>query len=297
MRPLDRSLYPFAPHHFDRGDGIRLHYVDVGPARPQGTVLMVHGNPSWSFYYRDLIRALSTTHRCLAPDHIGMGLSDKPSDARYPYTLDQRVADLERFVAAVAPEGPLTLVVHDWGGMIGLAWAVQHWQRINRLVLLNTAAFPLPAGKSLPWQLKLARTPVGTALVRGLNAFAVGATRSGVTRRPLPRPVRDGLLHPYGSWADRRAVLLFGQDIPLTPDSPGYATVTRTASQLECFRHTPTLIGWGGRDFVFDDAFLAEWRRRLPEATVVHLPQSGHYVLEDAADVLLPRIATFVRTA
>lgn len=297
MRPLDPALYPFAPHWFDRGDGIRMHYVDVGPARPQGTVLMVHGNPSWSFYFRDLIRALSPTHRCIAPDHVGMGRSDKPHDAAYHYTLDTRVQDLSRLVASVAPTGPLTLVAHDWGGMISLAWAVDHPERVERLVLLNTAAFPLPEGRKLPWQLKLARTPLGPLLVRGFNAFAVGAAHLGVTRRKLAPAVRDGLLHPYGSWADRRAVLRFVQDIPLAPGNPGYETVVRTAGMLDRFRHTPTLIGWGGQDFVFDAAFLAEWRRRLPAATVLEFAQSGHYVLEDAAETLVPRIASFVRLA
>ena len=295
MTGLDRSLYPFSPNWFDRGAGIRMHYVDVGPARPQGTVLMLHGNPSWSFYYRDLLRSLSTTHRCIAPDHVGMGLSDKPVDRQYPYTLEQRVDDLTRLIDQVVPQGPVTLIAHDWGGMIGMAWAAQHVARVDRVVLMNTAAFPMPAGKPLPWQLRLARSPLGPVLIRGFNAFAAGAASTGVTRKPMPRSVRAGLLHPYGSWSDRRAVLRFVQDIPLQPGHPGYDLVQRTGDKLEAFRHKPVLICWGGKDFVFDHAILAEWRRRLPEATVVLLEQSGHYVLEDAAETLVPRISAFVR--
>jgi len=294
VRPLDPALYPFAPHWFDRGDGIRMHYVDVGPARPQGTVLMVHGNPSWSFYFRDLIRALSPTHRCIAPDHVGMGRSDKPHDAAYHYTLDTRVQDLSRLVASVAPTGPLTLVAHDWGGMISLAWAVDHPERVERLVLLNTAAFPLPEGRKLPWQLKLARTPLGPLLVRGFNAFAVGAAHLGVTRRKLAPAVRDGLLHPYGSWADRRAVLRFVQDIPLSPDHTSWDEVMRTEAGLAAMAAVPALVMWGAKDFVFDDHFLEEWRRRLPQAEVHRFADAGHYVLEDAWERIVPLTTSFL---
>jgi haloalkane dehalogenase len=179
--------------------------------------------------------------------------------------------------------------------MIGFAWAVEHVARIRRLVVLNTAAFPLPATKKLPWQLKLARTPLGPLLVRGLNAFALGAAYTGVTRRPLPKAVRDGLVYPYTSYADRRAVLRFVQDIPLVEGANGFDIVNTTAARLVAFADTPTYIGWGLRDFVFDHHFLAEWKRRLPKAKVVEFAEAGHYVLEDESEALVPAIATFVR--
>lgn len=298
MRAFDRTLYPFAPHWFDRGGGIRLHHLDEGPpGEARGTVLFVHGNPSWSFYWRDLVRELSRTHRCIAPDHVGMGPSDKPDDAAYPYTLAARVDDLARLVDSLEVKGPLTLVVHDWGGMIGLAWAARQPERVARLVLLNTAAFPLPKTKKLPWQLKLTRTPLGTLLVRGMNAFAWGATHAGMTRRKMSAAVRAGYLAPYDGWQDRIATLRFVQDIPLTPGVPGFDLVEATAAELHRFRSTPTLICWGARDFVFDDPFLDEWRTRLPEAKVHYLEDAGHYVLEDASDLLVPEISAFVRAS
>ena len=298
MKPFERSLYPFEPHYLDTGGGVRMHYLDVAPpGGAQGTVLLVHGNPSWSFYYRDLVRELATTHRCVAPDHVGMGMSDKPGDGAYDYSLERRVKDLTLLVETLAPAGPLTLVVHDWGGMIGLAWAVRHLARVQRLVVLNTAAFPLPKGKALPWQLSLTRTPLGALLVRGFNAFAYGAAVTGLTRTKMTPAVRAGYLAPYDSWAARLATLRFVQDIPLSPGARGYDVVEATAAKLHELRATPTLVCWGGKDFVFDDHFLAEWRARLPEATVHYLADAGHYVLEDAAGELVPEIAAFVRAA
>lgn len=294
MRAIDPALYPFAPHWFDRGAGLRMHYLDEGPADGP-PVLMLHGNPSWSFYYRNLVKALCGTHRCLAPDHIGMGLSDKPDDAAYAYTLAQRVEDIAAFVASLQLQEPVTLVVHDWGGMIGMAWAVRHPEQVARLVILNTAAFPLPASKRFPWPLALTRTPLGTLLVRGFNAFSWVATIVGCTRTAMPQEVVDAYTAPYDTWRDRIATLRFVQDIPLRAGDPGFDLLQQTADQLGRFAATPTLIAWGGKDFVFDDRFLAAWRAFLPAARVHYVADAGHYVLEDAAEELLPLIADFVR--
>ncbi len=292
MKPFDPALLPFAPHHFDRGAGLRMHFLDEGSGPP---VLMVHGNPSWSFYYRNLVLALRGTHRCIVPDHIGMGLSDKPGDAAYDYTLAQRIDDLEALVASLELQEPLTLVVHDWGGMIGMGWAVRHPEQIARLVILNTAAFPLPTGQRLPWLLKLARMPVGTLLVRGFNAFAWGTARLGCTRRPMARAVAAAYRAPYDSWANRIATLRFVQDIPLRLGDRAFALVHHVAGNLDRFKATPALIVWGGQDFVFDDEFLGQWREHLPGAKVRYLADAGHYVLEDAADEVIPLIADFLR--
>lgn len=293
VRPFNPALYPFPAHHFDRGAGLRMHYLDEGSGPP---VLMVHGNPSWSFYYRNLVLALRGTHRCIAPDHIGMGLSDKPGDEAYSYTLAQRIDDLEALVASLELREPLTLVVHDWGGLIGFGWAIRHPDQVARLVILNTAAFPLPEGKRLPWQLKLARTPLGALLVRSLNAFAWGAARAGCTRRRMPAEISAAYRAPYDSWANRIATLRFVQDIPLHLADPAFALVHHVAGNLELFKAAPALIVWGGKDFVFDEDFLARWREHLPAAKLRYLADAGHYVLEDASDETVPLIADFVRS-
>ncbi|BDV42213.1 alpha/beta hydrolase [Geotalea uraniireducens] len=289
--PAFARLYPFAGHYLDL-DGLRYHYLDEGNGPP---VVMLHGNPSWSFYYRNLVLALRDRYRCIVPDHIGCGLSDKPGDDRYDYTLARRVDDLERLLDRVAPAGPLTLVLHDWGGMIGMAYAHRHPERIGRLVILNTAAFPLPPAKRLPLALKICReTALGTLLVRGGNAFSLAASFVGCKRHPMPAALRRAYRRPYDSWRNRIATLRFVQDIPLAPGDRGYELVSAVAAGLERFRPLPTAIFWGERDFVFDRHFLAEWQRRFPAAELHRYPDGGHYILEDLGEEIVPLIGAFL---
>jgi len=284
------TLYPFASHYHDVA-GHRLHYVDEGSGE---AVLMVHGNPSWSFLYRDLIQSLQGDHRTVAPDHIGCGRSDKPDDKAYDYTLASRVSDLHSLVEKLDLRD-ITLVVHDWGGMIGMAWAVQNVERLSRLVVMNTAAFPLPDSKGIPASLRLARTPgLGALLVRGGNAFARGAVRTCVTRTPMSKDVAAGYLEPYDSWAHRIAVHRFVQDIPLSTSDPAWGIVRDTADSLHRLTDLPMLICWGLKDFVFDADFLDEWIARFPAAQVHRFPDCGHYVLEDASKEILPLVRDFI---
>lgn len=272
---------------YDLG-GLRMHYRDEGSGDP---VVMLHGNPSWSFYYRGLIDALKDSCRCIAPDHVGMGLSDKPGDGRYEYTLSRRVQDLDALLENLGVRERVTLVLHDWGGMIGMAWAARRPERVSRLVVLNTAAFLLPEGKSLPWQLELGRdSALGAVLIRGFNAFARGAARLGVVR-PMAPETREAYLAPYGSWAERIAVLRFVQDIPLGPEDRAYALAKETQDRLPLFADKPVLVCWGMKDFVFDADFLAGWEKRFPKAEVHRFPGAGHYVLEDEG----PAIAALVK--
>src|SRR6476661_3104523 len=141
--PSPLHEYPFAPHSFTRPHG-RMNYLDEGSGDP---IIMLHGNPTWSFYYRNLVLALRGSYRCIVPDHIGCGLSDKPAETLYDYSLKSRIDDLERLVDTLELTEKITLVLHDWGGMIGMAYAVRHPERIARLVFLNTGAFHLPETK------------------------------------------------------------------------------------------------------------------------------------------------------
>ncbi len=289
VSPL-RAEYPWEGRRLDVG-GAELHYRDVGQGDP---VVMVHGNPTWSFYYRRLVTALSATNRCIVPDHVGCGLSDKPDDATYRYTLDRRVDDLEKLLDHAGVKENVTLVLHDWGGMIGLAWATRHPERVKRLVLLNTAGFSLPTGRALPWQIGVIRHLPLALAVRGLNAFSRGAvwTCSTVPGRLTPLAKR-GLLAPYDSWKHRIAVHRFVEDIPLRAGDPAWATVQGVSAALAQWNDKPVLICWGAKDFVFDDSFLAEWRRRLPAAEVHYFPDAGHYVLEDAHERIVPLVKDF----
>jgi haloalkane dehalogenase len=286
-----RDLFPFEPRFMDL-DGMQYHYVDEGAGEP---VVMLHGNPTWSFYYRNLIRHLVPRYRAIAPDHIGCGLSDKPSPHRYGYRLQNRIDDLGRFFDHLSLNENVTLVLHDWGGMIGIAYAVTHPERFSRLVVLNTAAFlPLPA-KRLPWQLKLIRDFrfAGREAVLGLNLFARAAARMA-SARGLDTAVKRGLQAPYNCRRNRIATWKFVQDIPLSSRDPSYRIVARVDERLHTLAHLPVLICWGGRDFVFDGDYLTEWRRRFPKARVHRFADAGHYVLEDACEEVIDAIDRFL---
>jgi cis-3-alkyl-4-acyloxetan-2-one decarboxylase len=258
-------------------------------------VVMVHGNPSWSFYYRNLVLALRDRYRCIVPDHIGCGLSDKPGDDRYDYTLSRRVDDLERLLEHLGITENITLVVHDWGGMIGMAYAVRHPERIKRLVILNTGAFHLPKTKPFPFALRICRdTFIGTLLVRGYNAFSLAASYVGCKRNPMSDKLRDLYQLPYDSWKNRIATLRFVQDIPLKPGDRAYDLVSSVDEGIGQFSSLPMLICWGELDFVFDRHFLAEWRQRFPDAEVHSYPDCGHYILEDAKEEVVPLISGFL---
>jgi haloalkane dehalogenase len=268
-----------------------MHYLDEGRGPP---VVMIHGNPTWSFYFRDLVRLLRDDYRCVVPDHVGCGLSDKPSADKYPYSLERRVADLTNLLDHLKIDRDVTLIVHDWGGMIGTAWATRYPERVKRLVVLNTAAFHLPANKRLPLSLRIGRnTTLGAILIRGLNLFCRAAIEWCVVR-PMPRAVRKMYLAPYNSWANRIAVLRFVQTIPLRSSDPGYDIVSETEQRLSLLRNRAMLMCWGMRDFVFDADFLAEWERHFPTAEVHRYPDAGHYLLEDAGDSVGLRVKEFL---
>jgi cis-3-alkyl-4-acyloxetan-2-one decarboxylase len=297
MRDAAFPDYPFAPCRCEVRPGIALSYLDEGP-RDGEVLVMLHGNPSWSYYWRHLLLGLRDRYRCIVPDHIGMGLSDRPDDAAYRYTLQSRVDDLATLLDTLGITGPVTLIVHDWGGMIGIGWALSHMPQVRRLVILNTAAFPLPAAKAMPWQLSLGRdSRVGGFLIRAFNLFARGAAWLGAERR-LPAAVRRAYIAPYAGWRNAIGTLRFMQDIPLREGDPAWPLVAEAGRRLHEFSDRPMFIGWGLRDFVFDRHCLAEFTQALPQAEVHAFEDAGHYVLEDKHAVLVPEIRAFLdRTA
>lgn len=286
-----RHLYPFKSHHLDL-NGLAYHYLDEGSGKP---IVMLHGNPTWSFYYRELIRGLSDRYRTIAPDHIGCGLSQKPGPDRYDYRMKSRVDDLAALIDHLNIHQDITLVLHDWGGAIGMAYALRHPDRIGRLVLLNTAAFLPPQAKKLPWQLRVVRDlrPLAALTVLGLNLFAVAALYMAPYKK-LPADVKAGLLAPYNSWRNRIATLKFVQDIPVSDRDPSYDIVKHMDDNLQRLDHLPMLICWGEHDFVFDRDYLKEWRKRFPGADLHLLADAGHYVLEDQPRRILTLIDDFL---
>lgn len=292
-----RALYPFEPRRARVGGGGRFEvsYLDEGPAGGP-LVLLVHGNPTWSLYFREVVKGLAAAGlRAVALDHVGCGLSEKPSAREYPYTLAQRIEDLEALVAHLGLAGrPFHLVAHDWGGAIGFGFAGRHAARAQRLVALNTAAFHIPGDKRLPPSLRLGRDfALGRLLIQGLNAFSALATRWAVAR-PLSAELRAAYVAPYGSWAERVATYQFVRDIPLGPEDASYGALCAVQEGLGALEGCPLLLGWGLRDFVFDESFLRVWRARFPGAAVHAYADAGHYVLEDKGAELAPLICAFL---
>ncbi len=284
-----KFLYPFTSHGIDL-NGLQYHYLDEGP-RNAPAVIMAHGNPTWSFYYRTLIPDLSKDYRVIVPDHIGCGLSDKPQE--YSYTLEQHIQNLEHLIAHLNVK-QITLVMHDWGGAIGMGYATRHPENIKRFVVFNTAAFFVPR---LPLRIAICRIPwIGEFLVRGLNGFAIAALVFATSqRRRFTKAIRLGYLAPYNNWHNRIAIYRFVQDIPMEADHPTRSTLDRIDAGLSLFRQHPVLILWGAKDFCFTIRdFLPEWQKRFPQAKVHVIQHAGHYVVEDAHERIIPLIKEFL---
>lgn len=279
-------LYPFASHFLSL-EGVRLHYVDEGAGRP---LLMVHGNPTWSFYWRRLIEEFRDRQRVVAVDHIGCGLSDKPQD--YDYTLRRRIADLTHVLDELDLR-EITLVVHDWGGAIGLGAALARPERFRALVLLNTGAFPPPF---IPWRIRVCRTPwLGSWCIRRWNLFARAALRMAVAKHKRMTPaIRAGLLAPYDSWAHRIAIDRFVQDIPDSPHHPTWSVLEAIERGLPTLADRPCLCIWGMRDWCFRPLCLERLLRSLPAAEVHRLADASHYVVEDAHEQIVPTMRQFL---
>lgn len=279
--------YPFESRFAEIG-GRRMHYVDEGP-RDAPPLLMVHGNPTWSFAFRNVVKSFSPTHRCIAIDHIGCGFSEKPSDG-YPYDLERRITDVVEFVEQLDLTG-ITLVAHDWGGCIGMGAAGRLPARFDRFVLSNTGAF---RSRRIPFRIAVCRWPlVGPLGVRGLNLFAGMAVQMAV-EKPLANAVRTGLLAPYDNWANRIAVQRFVEDIPMSPQHPSWNTLVGVEEGLSHLVQKPMLLVWGERDWCFTPAFREEFERRFPKAESVRIEDAGHYVFEDATERYLAAIRTFL---
>jgi len=282
-----KELYPFHSHFLRLGE-YNYHYLDEGAGE---AVVMLHGNPTWSFYYRHMVAGLADICRTIVPDHMGCGLSDKPQC--YPYTLKQHIDNLEALVESLELEN-ITLAMHDWGGAIGMGYAIRHPRKIRRLIIFNTAAF---LSSRMPWRIGLCRIPVfGPLAVRGLNAFAGLAIYMACQHHErMTAGVRAGYLAPYRSYRNRIAVLRFIQDIPRRPTDQSYAIVEAMQQRLPEFRDRPMLILWGGRDFCFNRSFLETWQGFFPRASVHLFEDAGHYVVEDAHERIIPLVREFVQ--
>ena len=282
-----KALYPWHGRFIEVDGNLRMHYLDEGTGEP---LLMVHGNPTWSFYWRTLVGPLTDRYRCIVPDHIGCGLSDKP--AKWRGHLSDHIDNLAQLIEELDLQD-VTLVVHDWGGAIGFGAALKHPSRIKRLVVFNTAVFLAP----VPWSIRMCRwRGAGPLLVQGFNGFArVAQFRAIADRSRLQGAVGQGYLAPYNGWEARRAHLRFVRDIPIEPDHPTRRVIEELAARVGPeLNHLPALIIWGEQDFVFTNDFLTRWSAMFPSAEVHSLPDAGHYVVEDAHERIVPMVRAFL---
>ncbi len=254
------------------------HVLDNGVAEPVGTLLCVHGNPTWSYLWRRLLAAAPPGWRVVAPDHLGMGWSERLQE---PRGFAQRVRDLGELTDALGVDGPVVTVGHDWGGAISLGWALDHPGQLRGVVLTNTAVAQ-PAGDHGPVLIRAAHLPGVREAVCVRTPFFVRAT-SALSRPALPREVRDALAAPYSTARRRHAVGDFVADIPFAgeADHPSRAAVQAVAEGVRRL-DVPALLLWGPRDPVFGERYLADLRERLPHARLHRFEGASHLVTEDA---------------
>jgi haloalkane dehalogenase len=254
---------------------------------------MVHGNPTWSFMWRRLIDGLEG-YRRLAPDHLGMGLSSRPPA---PRRLAERIGDLGAFIDSLGPIGPVHLVVHDWGGPIGLGWAARRPERVASLAIMNTG-LRLPPGAKIPWRLAAFKSfrPLGRLLAETFGLFTLGLARTG-TFRPLSKAAESGFLAPYRLAAHRGAVADFVEDIPLGPGHPSFEALAEAERGFARLAEKPTLLAWGLGDFVFGPAFLDDFKARAPGAAVLAMGSAGHLLLEDEPERVVAAVRAHLARA
>jgi len=284
------GTFPFAPHYHSI-NGFDMHYVDEGNGEP---VVMLHGDPTWSYLYRQFIPALAPHHRCIVPDSMGMGKSGVPLEP-FPYRLHHHIANLEALLLHLDVQN-ITLVVHDWGGPVGLGFAVRHLQRIKRLVLLNTWAFAPWPGGLFPRLLEIIRSERGENFVLKKNAYLEPALL-GTTHHTekLTPSVMEAYKAPYPTPETRTALLCWSRDIPVQESDASYAEMKRIELGLPQFSKTPTLIIWGMKDPVLPASVLRLWQGIYPQAITHEIEDASHFLQEDAPERIVGYIEAFLQ--
>ena len=279
LEGLDRAWSRRLTAPDGNGTARSWHVLDNQVEPTAGTMLCVHGNPTWSYLWRRFLAAAPPGWRVVAVDQLGMGWSERVPD---PRRLGMRIDDLDALTAALAIDGPVVTVAHDWGGPISLGWALRHRNRLAGMVLANTAVSHDPA-TAAPGLIRLARTRGLRDLVCVRTPAFVRAA-AALSRPSLPREVRDALAAPYDGAAARRAVGDFVADIPLEADHPSRVVLDSVAEGLAGLSDVPALLLWGARDPVFTQRYLEDLVDRLPQADVQRYPRAAHLVTEDVPE-------------
>ena len=273
---LNRREYPFESHVFEQPMG-RMHYVDEGEGEP---IIMVHGNPGWSFEFRDVIKTMSATHRCIAPDHIGFGLSDKPFE--WDYMPTSQAENFERFMESLDLDG-ITLIVNDWGGPIGLSYAINHPEKIKRLIILNTWLWSVADDWYYQGFSGFMGGAIGRFLIKHFNFFGKQVVKQAVgDSRKLDREIHAHYYLHLATKEDRKGNYIFPREI--VGSSKWLDSLWQ---QREKINQIPTHFIWGMKDIAFREKELNHWLKHWPNAEVTRLPEVGHYPQEEATEVVI----------
>jgi len=283
------GTYPFVPN-YQHVNGFDMHFVDEGNGEP---VVLLHGDPTWGYLWRNIIPTLSKIARCIVPDHMGMGKSEVPREP-YPYRLVHHIANLETLIVELDLRN-ITLAVHDWGGPVGFGFAIRHPDRIKRLVISNTWASARWPGAPFPRLIEIIRSTGGEKFVLEKNGYLERAL-TGTTHysERLSGPVMDAYRAPFPTPESRVAMLCWSRDIPVTEADPSYPEMRRVENKLPLFANTPTLIVWGMLDPVLPASVLRWWQDIYPHAMVHRIENASHFLQEDAPKQIAGYISDFI---
>ena len=281
--------YPFKPNYLDIG-GFKMHYVDQGEGEP---VVMLHGDPTWGYLWRKFILLISDTHRAIVPDHMGMGKSSVPKDP-YPYLLRHHIFNLEELITSLELRD-ITLVLHDWGGPVGMGFAVRHPGLIKRLVLMNTWAFAKWPGGEFPRLLEIIRSERGESFVLEKNGYIKRALL-GTANYPenYTSKVLNAYLSPFPTPESRLALLCWSRDISVSESDLSYGEMNHIEDKLSLFDDIPVLLIWGILDPVLPGSVLEKWRRIYPHAQVCEIEDASHFLQEDSPKRVIGEIKQFL---
>lgn len=282
--------YPFETKKYQLQNGHCLSYIELSPPDVQDkkTIVFFHGNPTWSYFFRHAVSHFSKTHRVIAFDHLGMGLSDKPQD--FNYTLANHITHAAELLQFLNIQGA-TFVMHDWGGAIGHGVALSNPSLAGGLVSMNTAAF---LSKRIPFTIALCKIPIlGEWFIRCFNGFAWPATFMA-TCKPMSKEVKQGYLFPYQNYHDRIGTSRFVQDIPLHSNHQSFGTLAEIEKGLPRLYSLPKVFIWGEKDFCFTTHFLYRFCQFFPNAKSYILKEAGHYLLEDERERVIALIEEYL---
>lgn len=282
---IPRTAFDVEHHFVELPDGARIHYVDEGTGP---VLLFLHGNPAWSFQWRALIAGLRGSYRCIALDYPGFGLSDAATD--FDFSAHAQSVVVEAFVDHLGL-GELTLVIHDWGGPIGLDFAGRRPELIRGIVLGNTWAWPTDPGTPRGWFSRIVGGPLGEFLQVNFNAFAAMAMDGGVVGRLSPE-VAELYLRPFRAH-DRRGIAAFypGQILEASPQ------LAEVEARLDRIADRPALLFWGLRDPGFPRADLERFEQHFPDHRTFEFADADHFFFEDTAPIVIEEIDAFMARA